>query len=260
MLWCASGLPQVRLGFSKLLKGPPVPRAAELNAPLPDWLNLDNNRVRGVGVIHYGGSAYFMTQEALAGVHIVAILGSVRPANFTAKALALVADEMQKRGMALDVVDPARLTLPPPGIAPDTPDAQALRKRVARATGVILATPEYHGSFSSVMKLVIENLGFPSVLAGKPVALLGVAAGQIGAIKSLEALASVCTHVGAIVLPGAASVAGVQQLFDSEGRCLDAGVEKRIRSVAANLIDYIHGNICPRMALEEIVRGTARVA
>jgi chromate reductase len=208
----------------------------------------------------YGGLTDYMTQEARTGVHIVAILGSVRPANFTAKALALVADEIRKRGIALDVIDPARLTLPLPGIAPDMADAQAVRELVAHATGVILATPEYHGSFSSVMKLVIENLGFPSALAGKPVALLGVAAGQIGAIKSLEALASVCTHVGAIVLPGAVSVAGVQRMFDSEGRCLDAGVEKRIRSVASNLIDYIHGNICPRIALEEIVRGTAKVA
>ena len=34
---------------------------------------------------------------------------------------------------------------------------------------VVLATPEYHGSFSSVMKLMIENLGFPSVLEGKSV-------------------------------------------------------------------------------------------
>jgi len=40
-----------------------------------------------------------------------------------------------------------------------------------------LATPEYDGSLSSVMKLVIENLGFPSVLAGKPVALMGVGGG-----------------------------------------------------------------------------------
>lgn len=39
-----------------------------------------------------------------------------------------------------------------------------------------------------MIKLVIENLGFPSPLAAKPVALLGVAAGQIGAIKSLESL------------------------------------------------------------------------
>jgi FMN reductase len=208
----------------------------------------------------HGGVMDLMTQEARTGVRIVAILGSVRPANFTAKALALVADQMRQRGVALDVVDPAKLTLPPPGIAPDAPDARAVHELVAQATGVILATPEYHGCFSSVMKLVIENLGFPSALAGKPVALLGVAAGQIGAVKSLEALAGVCTHVGAIVLPGAVSVAGVQRLFDSEGRCLDAGVEKRIRSVATNLIDYIDGSICPRIALEQIVRGTAEVA
>jgi len=201
-----------------------------------------------------------MTQEDQAGIHIVAILGSVRPGNFTGKALALVADEIRKREIALHVVDPAKLTLAPPGITPFTADAKAVQEKVAQATGVILATPEYHGSFSSVIKLLIENLGFPSVLAGKPVALLGVAAGQIGAIKSLEALASVCIHVGAIVLPGAVSVAGVQRLFDSEGRCLDAGVEKRIRSVASNLVDYIHGNICPRIALEQMVRGTAGVA
>ncbi len=120
---------------------------------------------------------------------------------------------------------------------------------------MVLATPEYHGSYSSVIKLVIENLGFPSVMAGKPVALLGVAAGVIGAIKALEHLRSVCSHIGAIVLPGPVSVAGVEKVFDAEGRCLDPATEKRIRSVATNLIDYIHANICPRMALEAMVRG-----
>jgi chromate reductase len=174
-----------------------------------------------------------MTQDVPAGLHIAAILGSVRPADFAAKALALAAGELRKRGIAPGAVDPARLALPPPGIAPDTSDAQALREPVARATGVILATPEYHGSFGGVMKLVIEKLGFPPVPAGTPAALLGVAAGQIGAIKSLEARASVCTHVGAIVLPGAVSAAGVRRLSDGEGRWLDAGVEKRIRSAAA---------------------------
>jgi len=27
--------------------------------------------------------------------------------------------------------------------------------------------------------------------------------------------------------------------------------------VASSLVDYIHGNICPRIALEQMVRGTA---
>ncbi len=138
-----------------------------------------------------------------------------------------------------------------------SPGAKSLREKVGAATGVVLATPEYHGSFSSVLKLAIENLGFPSVLAGKAVALLGVAAGQIGAIKSLEHLRSVCSHVGAIVLPGPVSVANVQKVFDADGRILDPVTEKRIRSVATNLIGYIESNICPRFALEALVREAA---
>ena len=81
---------------------------------------------------------------------------------------------------------------------------------------MVFSTPEYHGTHSSAAKLIIENLGFPSVLAGKPVALVGVAAGQIGAIKALEHLRSVLSHVGAIVLPGPVSVPGVQNVFDEK--------------------------------------------
>ena len=123
------------------------------------------------------------------GIRIVLISGSVRLGNFTGKSLALVADEIRKHSeIAAEQIDPAKMTLPLPGTDRNSSDSARLRESVSSATGVILATPEYHGSFSSVIKLVIENLGFPSALAGKPVALLGVAAGQIGAIKALEGL------------------------------------------------------------------------
>ena len=189
------------------------------------------------------------------GIPIVAINGSVRPGNYTAKALALVVDELrQQPDLAVKVIDPASWNLPFPGTDPDSGATKALQKEVGSAVGVVLATPEYHGGFSSVMKLVIENLGFPSVLSGKPVALLGVAAGSIGAIKSLEQLRSVCSHIGAIVLPLPASVANVQKVFDSEGRCLDPAVEKLLRRVATSLTEYIHLRICPAITLERILR------
>ncbi len=187
-------------------------------------------------------------------IKIVLIGGSVRPGNYTMKALHLVADELnQIENVEVELIDPQKLGLAQPGLAL-TEDSKKLQESVASATGVILATPEYHGSISSVIKEVIENLGFPSVLAGKPVALLGVAAGVIGAIKSLEQLRSICSHVGSIVLPGAVSVAGVQKIFDEQGVCLDQGTEKRIRGVATALVDYIHQNICPRNTLENMVR------
>lgn len=196
-----------------------------------------------------------MDANAPRGIRIVAIPGSVRPGNFTGKALALTVDEIRKHpDIALDVMNPATLNLPLPGTDGRSPGIAALQQAVSEATGVVLATPEYHGSYSSVMKLIIENLGFPSVLSGKPVALLGVAAGQIGAIKALEHLRSVCSHIGAIVLPGPVSIARVQDLFDEDGRCRDRGTEQRIRGVATTLLDYIRRNICPRVTLEEMAR------
>ena len=81
-----------------------------------------------------------------------------------------------------------------------------------------------------------------------------VAAGAIGAVKSLEQLRGGCSHVGAIVLPGPVSISGVQSAFDAKGKCLDASVEKRVRRVATGLMDYIHKSICPSVALERMVR------
>jgi FMN reductase len=185
---------------------------------------------------------------------VVAIIGSVRPDNMTAKVLALVADEMKKYPeVQLEIIDPGKIQLATPGQEPDG-SVQRLQEIVSKATGVILTTPEYHGSYSSTIKLVIDNLGFPSVLAGKPVALLGVATGQIGAVKALEHLRSVCSHVGSIVLPGPVSVAGVHKLFDEQGRCQDKKAEKRIRALATNLMGYIQKHVCPQHALEETVR------
>ncbi len=191
-------------------------------------------------------------------IRIALVQGSVRPGNYTAKALNLVADELSaNKSFQVDIIDPTGVQLPMPGIGTDSPEAEQFAETIRNAVGVILATPEYHGSYSSVIKLVIENLGFPSGLAGKPVALLGVAAGQIGAIKALEHLRSVCSHVGAIVLPGAVSVADVQDVFDEDGKCLDASAEKRIRGLATHLIDYIEESVCPRFCLEEFVRERA---
>lgn len=192
------------------------------------------------------------------GIKIVAIPGSIRPGNFTSKALALVVDEFKNyQEINVKYIDPGTMALPLPGKSGNTTELEWLKETVSNATGVVLATPEYHGSFSSVIKLVVENLGFPSVLSGKPVSLLGVAAGQIGAIKALEHLRSVCSHIGAIVLPGPVSIATVNKYFDEEGNCVDEAVEKRIRRVATNLRDYIKANICPKIALEQMVRNSS---
>ena len=193
--------------------------------------------------------------EGAGGIRIVAIPGSVRPGNYTSRVLRVALEAFQDESdVVVDYLDPAEMRLAVPGRTVDTDDAARLQEAVGAATGVILATPEYHGSVSSVTKLVIENLGFPSRLAGKPVALLGAASGRIGAIKSLEQLRSICSHVGATVLPGPVSVANVRTLFDEDGALLDEGVETALHDAARNLLNYIHDHVCPKFALEQMVR------
>jgi chromate reductase len=189
-------------------------------------------------------------------IRIVVINGSVRPHNYTSMASALVVDELRKHPkVSVEVVEPAELNLPFPGTDPNSQATKQLQQIVSASTGVVLATPEYHGSFSSVMKLVIENLGFPSVLAGKPVALLGVAAGSIGAIKSLEHLRGVVSHIGGVVLPLPVSIPNVQQAFGRDGHVLDPAVEKLIRRAATSLMDYLEKHVCPAVTLERLLRG-----
>lgn len=194
--------------------------------------------------------------------HITVLAGSVRPKNYTMRAvryleqelIKLVAEQQNSKfPLTYEIIDPSKLTLSLPGVPMENSSHDILQQKVSQATGVIIASPEYHGGISSVMKLLIDNLGFPSVLGGKPIALLGVAAGLIGAIKSLEQIRSICSHIGGIVLPGPVSIANVQKIFNEHGEC-DEKTQKQIQKVVHNLVDYIDNNICPRIALESMVR------
>lgn len=184
---------------------------------------------------------------------IATICGTSRPGNYTGKALAVVEHQLRSRGIEVVALDAADMDLAFPG-QEGTDDARALRETVENATAVVIATPEYHGGFAAMTKLIIENLGFPSVLDGKPIALLGVASGRIGAIKSLEQLRGVCAHVGGIVLPRGVSVAGVRAAFADDGTCTDAGVEESLRGLADHLNDYLRDFVCSKFALEAMVR------
>jgi len=187
------------------------------------------------------------------GPKIVSISGTSRPGNYTSMALAVVNDELRVRGVAPTLIDARDLHLSFPG-NDATADAVALRSAVEGASAIVLATPEYHGGFSAMTKLIIENLGYPSAMAGKPVALLGVAGGRIGAIKSLEQLRAVCSHAGAIVLPGPVSIAGVRSAFDEDGTCIDPGTGDALRKLADSLLTFIEDFVCPKHTLESLVR------
>lgn len=184
---------------------------------------------------------------------IATISGSSQPDSYTRMALGVVNDELARLGFEIVTFDGGTLRLDFPG-RPATEDGARLRRVVEGAAGVVLATPEYHGSMSAMIKLCVENMGFPSALQGKPVALLGVAAGRIGAIKAIEQLRGVCGHVGALTVPNSVSIANVRRAFSPDGQATDAGTKEALRGLAVALETFMRNYVCPKYVMEAAVR------
>lgn len=171
---------------------------------------------------------------------IVSIIGNRRPDNYSAHVAGLVNRVLAASGADVEVFDGRELSLGFPGEAEGS-DTARLRDAVKAADAVLFTTPEYHGTFSAYAKLVIENLEYPSLLSGKAVAIIGVASGRIGAVKTIEALRSCLAHCGAIVMPHGISIAGVRQAFDEEGKCCNPGAEQALEGLAESLLSFLSG-------------------
>ena len=173
--------------------------------------------------------------------YILVFGGSRRPQNNTDKALALALDELGKGDFEINRVHLGELDLPLPGQPSDSKDPDMLKQLVTEAAGILIATPEYHGSISSTLKLAIDNLGYPSTFEGKTIAIFGVAMGP-SADNALAHLRQILTHIGGEVLPGQASVGSVHNVFDEDGRCVDEAAEAEVRGVAAQLIEHLNNS------------------
>jgi FMN reductase len=112
-----------------------------------------------------------------------------------------------------------------------------LRKQVTRARGIILGTPEYHGSFSGVLKNALDLMGFPE-FEGKIIGLVGVSGGTTDAHQTLCDLQRVTRMLHAWVVPTQASISEVEKMFDENGTVRDSNVEKELMDVGRQVAQY----------------------
>lgn len=86
----------------------------------------------------------------------------------------------------------------------DPPAVRAAKEIVDAADGLLIATPEYNGAPSGVLKNALDWLSRPwgdSVLTGKPVATVSAAPGAGGGRKAQLCLREILTELGAEVIP-----------------------------------------------------------
>jgi NAD(P)H-dependent FMN reductase len=170
---------------------------------------------------------------------IALINSSVQKRNYTAFVLNIVKNELVNQKFKIIEINLKDFTLPFPGEEIENDNSDKLRNLLKSADAYIVGCPEYNGSFTAKLKLMIENSGFPSMMKGKPVGLVGLASGILGATKSLEQLRTVFSHIGGFVLPRVVSIAEVEKQFDEEGNCISAKTEKDIRLAAVNMASHL---------------------
>jgi len=171
-------------------------------------------------------------------IQVVGICGSLRPGSHTHQALEVALSGAKEAGAETQLIDlrQYKLIFCDGGDA-ETADVLKLRADVKRAHGIILATPEYHGGYSGVLKNALDLMGFDEI-EGKMIGLVGVSGGAMGGFAALNSLREVGRALHAWVVPEQASVPHVSDAFDDAGKCTDAGVEKRLKGVGRQVAKF----------------------
>jgi chromate reductase len=155
---------------------------------------------------------------------LVGISGSLRHASYNTALLRASADLLPLH-TTLEIIPIDGLPLFNEDSEKPFPAAvEALRERIARADGLLIATPEYNASVSGVLKNAIDWVSRPPAqpFSGKPVGIMGASPGLFGSVRSQLHLRQILTHVGALILPKPDILVGTaHQRFDSDGRLTD---------------------------------------
>jgi NAD(P)H-dependent FMN reductase len=171
-------------------------------------------------------------------IKIVGINGSLRPGSYSAMALEVAISRVQGLGVETEIIDLRKLSLPfcnGGDDYSDYPDVAKMQQTVKSAAGLILATPEYHGSVSGVMKNALDLMSFED-LSGKVAGLISVLGGQSNS-NALNDLRIILRWVHAWVIPEQIGLGQAWKVFNEEGKILDEKLSQRFDAFAASLVD-----------------------
>jgi NAD(P)H-dependent FMN reductase len=190
------------------------------------------------------------TQRETSGkttIRVVGISGSLRDTSYTTLALRIALE-----GAAESAADTKLLSLRDYDLGfagedgdSDTAGLLRLKNEVRQAQGILLGTPEYHGSFSGVLKNALDLMGFEE-FEGKMIGLVGVSAGRLGAFDALNSLRNVGRALHAWVVPEQVSIPEACKVFDDRGHLTDAVLDQRLRFMGARVAEFARLHECGR--------------
>ena len=184
-------------------------------------------------------------------VKILAFAGSARKDSLNKKLLKVAAAGAEAAGADVTLIDLADFELPlfnqdlenEQGM-PDK--AGEIKKLMIAHDGFLIASPEYNGAFSPLLKNTIdwasrsERADEAPLVAyrGKTAAILATSPGGLGGLRGLVMLRMLLGNLGIIVLPDQQAVPNGFKAFNDDGSMNDDKLEKRIHTLGENLVRF----------------------
>ena len=168
--------------------------------------------------------------------HVVGIVGSLRDGSYTRVGVERALAAAAEAGATTELLDLREFDLPIfDADDREAGDAPALTEAVREADSVLLGTPVYHGSYSSVLKNALDYCGFDE-FENKTVGLLAVAGGGFP-ITALDHLRSVCRALNCWVIPHQVAIPKARNAVE-DGEILDDSIEERVVRLGEETVQY----------------------
>lgn len=182
---------------------------------------------------------------------IFAFAGSARKDSLNRRLLLEAVEAARQAGADVDLVDLAEYPLPlydgdleeQHGIPAA---AVELRRRMAEAQALLIASPEHNSSYSALLKNTIDWISRPvagdpplAAFAGKQAALVSASPGQFGGLRGLTALRTLLENMRVHVVAGQFALGKAHEQFDGHGRLVDAGQRAGLARLARELVDSL---------------------
>lgn len=173
---------------------------------------------------------------------VLAIAGSLRKGSVH-KRLVRAAIAHAPDGMQIEYFDLAPIPLYNMDLEVEPPEAVVeIKRRVADADGLLIATPEHNYSYSGVLKNTIDWISRPVTeqpIRNKPVALMSAAPGIFGGARAQYHLRQVLFYLEAKQLRAEFFLPRCNEKIDEDGNLLDEADVERMRKFLSAFAEFI---------------------
>lgn len=170
------------------------------------------------------------------------LCGSLRADSWNLKLLRNFLGELNKEGFHSRLLPSLEMPLVNEDLENAPLDSRILDFRAAlkEAPVVVVASPEYNGSFSPALKNAVDWATRPpeNLWAGKIVVLLSASPGSLGGARGLIQLRTVLSGIKSWVIPEQVQLPFSDKAFDGEGFLVHEATQKQIAVAIQSLKNF----------------------